>query len=169
MKFKHGLTWAVPRLGLALGLTFITLLAGVADLGCGGPQKKGEELNPVSLGDWCKEVNSKLCNSVAQSCFKGMSGFADGCLQSAMPSCLAGRDGHSPSGRTKGDLANCISGIQPLSCKELGKGLGSGKMAELCGATAPGGTTTPAVANPPASGTANPPATGPATAPAPAP
>lgn len=98
----------------------------------------------MDLRGWCKEVNGKLCNSVARSCFKGMAGFAEGCLDSALPSCLAGRDPASSSGRTSTDLDRCLAAIEPLSCQELGLGLGSGKLAAVCGASAPGGTPAPA-------------------------
>ncbi|PSM31000.1 hypothetical protein [Haliangium sp. UPWRP_2] len=62
---------------------------------------------------------------------------------------MAGRDPQTPSGRTGGDLNTCLAKLEPLSCGQLGAGLGSGELA-VCSASVGGSGTQPALSTPPA-------------------
>lgn len=117
--------------------------------GCAGVQLR-EPNTPVSLGDWCQVVSSKVCDLTARACFNGMSGVADGCKDTAIPGCLAGRDPQTPSGRLGGDLNTCLAKLEPLSCAQLGAGMGSGELS-ICSANVGGsatGPTPPTTTNP---------------------
>jgi hypothetical protein len=113
----------------------------LALLGCGGATpRSGPE--PVPLGTWCEEASAMLCEAIADECFGGAGGFAEGCTESSLPGCLAGRDASSASGRTYDDLAACHASLRPMSCEELGyatgTGLaGSGPIADHCAARPP--------------------------------
>lgn len=113
---------------LGLGLTTL--------FGCSGAQVRDAKAQ-VSLGEWCQQVSGKLCELTGSRCFGGIAGVADGCRNTAVPSCLAGRDPALPSGRQGADLDRCLAALAPLSCEQLGAGLGSGQLATFCSATAP--------------------------------
>jgi hypothetical protein len=126
---------------LGVSSFFLAVLAG-----CPGVQLR-EPNAPVPLGEWCQVVSSKMCELTARACFNGMSGVADGCKDTAIPSCLAGRDPQTPSGRLGGDLNACLAKLEPLSCAQLGAGMGSGELS-VCAANV-GGTPSAPAAPPP--------------------
>lgn len=129
---------------------FVLVMAG-----CTGAQLR-EPNAPVPLGEWCQVVSSKVCDLTARACFNGMSGVADGCKDTAIPGCLAGRDPQTPSGRNGGDLNACMARLEPLNCAQLGAGMGSGELS-ICTANVGGTSTGPAPSAPPPA-TTNPPA-----------
>ncbi len=106
----------------------MVLLAGCAT----APQHAATD--PATLGDWCDHVGTAMCTAMADRCFNGMAGFADGCRDSARPACLAGRSPDSSSGRTWGDLEHCRSTLSSLTCEGLGASVGSGQLSTQCAA-----------------------------------
>lgn len=122
-------------------LLFFGSLLLSATIACSGTQVRDSNA-PISLGDWCKTVSSKVCDLTAKACFNGMSGVADGCKDTAIPGCLAGRDPQMPSGRTGADLNACMAKLAPLTCQALGAGMGSGELS-ICSVNIGGGTATP--------------------------
>jgi hypothetical protein len=73
-----------------------------------------------------------MCKSVGNRCFGGLSGFAQGCMDSFQPNCVGGRDTSAPSGRTQSDLDRCLARIDALSCEGLGASIGAGALGDLC-------------------------------------
>jgi hypothetical protein len=112
-------------------ILLLALLAGCATV----PKRPPTE--PASLGDWCDQLGNAVCTAMADRCFGGMSGVADGCRQSFPAACLAGRAPTTPSGRTWGDVDNCRTTIRQQSCEGLGATIGSGQFSAQCSATAP--------------------------------
>ena len=53
-------------------------------LGCTGAQLR-DPSQPVSLGEWCKQVSSRLCDRTAKACFNGLPGVADGRVLTLTP------------------------------------------------------------------------------------
>jgi hypothetical protein len=91
---------------------------------------------PVALGDWCSMAASQACEQFESACFGGGrlgNAFLTECGESARKSCQTGRDGDTQSGRTVGQLKNCLAYIDSLSCEALGASIASGEMAHRCG------------------------------------
>jgi hypothetical protein len=89
----------------------------------------------VTLGAWCDRVSSGMCDALAGQCFGGNRDVAGGCVDSARSGCVSGRDPSMASGRTVGQLDQCLSQLRGLSCEGLGAGLGSGALS-VCSAQA---------------------------------
>jgi hypothetical protein len=92
--------------------------------------------DPVPLGDWCREAGNAMCTSLADRCFNGMRGVAEGCNEQMSGNCLGGRSAATGSGRSWGELDQCVAQIRGLTCEGLGAGLGSGSLAQTCAAHA---------------------------------
>jgi hypothetical protein len=88
----------------------------------------------MSLGAWCHEAGRAMCKALADKCFNGMDGVADGCNETVEAPCLAGRARDSSSGRTWGELDQCVAQMRSLTCEGLGAGMGSGSLAQSCAA-----------------------------------
>lgn len=112
-------------------LLLLLLTSGCATV----PQHAASD--PASLGTWCGQVGAAMCRALADRCFSGMSGVAEGCNDTIVGPCLAGRAAETPSGRSFGELDQCVAQIRSLSCEGLGAGLGSGALAQPCSARAP--------------------------------
>ena len=79
---------------------------------------------PVPLDEWCEVVTERLCEQMADACMNGMQAAADGCMDTGVPACIAGRDASGPSGHTYDDLNECVSTVESLGCAELGTAIG---------------------------------------------
>ena len=116
------------------------LAMGVGCAGCGGAPPAPALPAPgqaVYLGEWCQRICGTFCQTAASRCFPGMAGFEEGCRQSAMQGCLAGRSLATPSGRTGADLASCLEYLDGIACHDLGAALTNPVGARLCAARAP--------------------------------
>ena len=89
--------------------------------------------DPVTIGDWCGDVGRKFCDTMVSRCMRNLAGFADGCRESFVPSCVAGRGEAEPAGRTYDELHACLQHVDGLSCEGLAGGVGSGELLEKCG------------------------------------
>ena len=119
-------------------MAWLPLAVALGTAGCGAPPAPALPApgQAVYLGEWCQQVCRKFCNATASRCFPGMAGFEEGCQQSALQSCLAGRSLATPSGRTGADLASCLDYLDGVSCRDLGAALTNPVGAKLCAARA---------------------------------
>jgi len=103
---------------------------------CGATAPSVRPDGTVTLGDWCRETTREMCATLARQCFAGLGGVEEGCRDTAVSSCLAGRDAQMSSGRRADELTRCTSTIRAQSCEGLGAGIGSGALATTCAAMA---------------------------------
>jgi hypothetical protein len=115
---------------------------------------------PVTIDEWCSSVTAKLCERTAETCHKGSMDFANGCKDKGTATCNAGREPSTPSGRTHGELEQCLAKLAPLSCEELQGMAANTDLVAACSAGAPQSGNTPPAAT--ATATAEPAATAPA-------
>jgi hypothetical protein len=115
-------------------LLFATLLLGA----CGATQHP-QASGPVPLDAWCRELGATYCSAIADRCLGGMAGAADGCRDSFLSSCLAGRAPATPSGRDHGELSQCVARVRGLTCEGLGAAMADPAFAAACAAKAPPG------------------------------
>jgi hypothetical protein len=115
----------------------VLLAVGLA--GCGGPPAPALPAPgaTVFLGEWCQHVGRTFCRATAEQCFGGSTSFEQGCQQSAVEGCLAGRSLATPAGRTGAELRGCLEYLDGIACKDLGAALANPVGASLCAARAP--------------------------------
>lgn len=141
---------------LAAGLSFFSLSA-IA--GCSSTPVRDTKA-PVSIDGWCTAVTNKLCDLTAKACHGGSMDFANSCKDNGIANCNAGRDPNTPSGRTTGDLDQCLAKLEPLSCQDLQGMTKNPEIVSACSASAPGPSeAAPAATAAPTSSEAAPPAT----------
>lgn len=79
---------------------------------------------PVPLDEWCQVMTERLCGQMSDQCMSGNRSVEQGCVDGGVPTCIAGRDPSSPSGRTYDDLNACVSTVESLECASLGNAIG---------------------------------------------
>jgi hypothetical protein len=111
---------------------FVLTAAAAAALTACATVPKHAGTDPVTVGAWCDDVGAVNCKAMADRCFGGLSGVAEGCRDSFRTTCLAGRASDTPAGRTYDELRRCTDYVASLSCEGLGAAVGSGTLSQLC-------------------------------------
>jgi hypothetical protein len=98
----------------------LAVLVVVVLAACSGGQRGpgGGGGGDVSLRDWCAQLTPLVCKRVG-SCV-GSEDIADGCIETAIPSCIAGRDGNKSSGHDEAELEACATVFKTTACEGYG-------------------------------------------------